>query len=127
MRERLTGTPGTISHGTLRDEDLIKAFGEELKRLDPERFNEIEEENSPDLRAYLDGKTPLRELSPETMEEISDYIHYGLMDSLNDCAPAGHYFGTHEGDGSDFGFWPARTTPPPTLFGCWWDFGNPKK
>jgi hypothetical protein len=29
-----------------------------------------------------------------------------MMDALNDLAPAGYYFGAHEGDGSDFGFWP---------------------
>tara|TARA_Y100000310_G_scaffold275814_1_gene292541 strand:+ start:92 stop:355 length:264 start_codon:yes stop_codon:yes gene_type:complete len=29
-----------------------------------------------------------------------------LCDVLNDLAPGDHYFGAHEGDGSDFGFWP---------------------
>ena len=29
-----------------------------------------------------------------------------LADALNECCPAYVHFGTNEGDGADFGFWP---------------------
>ena len=28
-----------------------------------------------------------------------------LFDCLNDYAPDGYYFGSHEGNGSEFGYW----------------------
>ena len=31
-----------------------------------------------------------------------------LYQALNDEAPDGHYFGAHEGDGAEFGFWPTE-------------------
>lgn len=41
----------------------------------------------------------------DTMEAI-DFLNE-LYDLLNEHAPDGCYFGAHEGDGSDFGFWEA--------------------
>ncbi|HYW24877.1 MAG TPA: hypothetical protein VE953_11985 [Terriglobales bacterium] len=38
--------------------------------------------------------------------EAKDWLLEDLYDALNDLAPEGCYFGAHEGDGSDFGFWP---------------------
>jgi hypothetical protein len=91
-----TAEIGTIIQGTLLVGDLIEAFTDELKRLDYD--NEHEElireceafENLHDSDADLDKADDL----------IAD-----LTDALQDAAPDFCYFGAHEGDGSDFGFW----------------------
>ena len=68
---------GSISHGTLRPEDLCAVFFDTLCGLNEEEYNKI-----------LINTTE------------------ALMDALNAAAPAYCYFGTHEDAGSDFGFWP---------------------
>jgi hypothetical protein len=37
-------------------------------------------------------------------EDAQELLH-DLTDDLNHHAPVNFYFGTHPGDGSDFGFW----------------------
>lgn len=74
---------GTVSHGTLRPEDLIPKFGEALRDLSPRHW-----------RLFV------RDQSDDMQENVVQ-----LMDLLDLAAPEGYHFGTHEGDGSDFGFW----------------------
>ena len=85
---------GSISHGTLRNEDLLEAFAYELACLadiDDKQAAELVR----DARAVTDFDS----------EQASELVE-ALLDALNELAPAFCYFGTHEGDGSDFGFWP---------------------
>jgi hypothetical protein len=87
---------GTISHGTLRTEDLIKAFVAELE-------SHTIYTDAPllkDAAAYLERLNACGE-----SEEIGCEILDALFDALNDIAPEGMHFGALEGDGSDFGFW----------------------
>lgn len=83
---------GTISHGTLRTEDLLSAF---LPYLD---------ESSIVYGEALDMLQTLQSGADET-EESSEVLQ-SVMDAMESLAPAGMYFGNTEGDGSDFGFWP---------------------
>lgn len=77
----------TISHGTMRPEDLIPKFLEVLEELNPKvsesakRWNEL----------------AIQEAQSEFLSE--------LFDLLDQEAPEGFYFGSHPGDGSDYGFW----------------------
>ena len=71
---------GTVIHATLRPADLIPAFRDELKK------------HTDDIPKFEHG------------DDVMDYI-IELTDALNDYSPSYCYFGTHEGDGSDFGFW----------------------
>ena len=77
----------TISHGTMRPEDLIPEFLEVLEELNPKvsesakRWNEL------------------------AIQEVQSQFLSELFDLLNEEAPEGFYFGSHPGDGSDYGFW----------------------
>jgi len=89
---------GTLIHGTMRLGDLIPAFLDELKRLDPTSwiFGQWEHE--------------IRDIENEWIErdpENAEYLLEALFDALNEHAPPYCYFGAHEGDGSDYGFWPS--------------------
>lgn len=89
---------GTISHGTMREEDLIPCFADVLRKLAakanrPEDFAALLQEAG----AYAEG------VKDETIDPLD--ILVDLFDALNEFAPEGCYFGAHEGDGSDYGFW----------------------
>jgi len=86
---------GTVSEGTLKEEDLIPKFYSALKAIS-------------------------RKLSDKALQEIGDYVLDNLEESpeqrlsqvcdilreaLEETAPEGYYFGTLEGDGACFGFW----------------------
>jgi hypothetical protein len=89
-------TIGSISTGTLLDEDLIEAFSGELALLcGAQRYH----------RKLVDeADRMLDNATPDDRETASELVN-GLQDALNEYAPAYGYFGTHEGDGADFGFW----------------------
>jgi hypothetical protein len=79
----------SVSHGTLRDLDLIPKFEDVLKAIDPVTFGALNSRWSQ---------------QPGDSEDNAEYV-VDLIDALNEAAPEGYYFGTIEGDGSDFGFW----------------------
>lgn len=93
--EAKTAQPGSVSHGTLRTEDLIPRFLDVLKELDPDRH---------EAESYAYGHDVACGLA--SVEENDANMLESLFDVLNEYAPVGHYFGAHPGDGSDFGFWP---------------------
>lgn len=88
----MLGEIGSISWGTLRAEDLIPAFADELERLDEEG-------------KYSDLIKEANEITDFDSEESSYILNEELFNALNDFAPDGCYFGASEGDGTDFGFW----------------------
>ena len=90
---------GSISHGTMRTDDLLYAFVGELDgdyRLPRAIRNLVREAN-----AWLRRDDDKRD------DEAGSELVNDLQDALNELAPPYVYFGTIEGDGSDFGFWPA--------------------
>ena len=91
--------PGTLIHGTLRNEDLLPAFADELERITFRGVGEVE------IRIAEARELVPNGLLVEGNEEVETEVIFALMDLLNDYAPDGLYFGAHEGDGSDFGFW----------------------
>lgn len=85
----------SISHGTLRDVDLIPVF-EEILESAGAGF---------DRPASVDRLLAGEELTESDWDEVSWYLNEDLFDLLNEIAPDGTYFGAHPGDGADFGFW----------------------
>lgn len=100
---------GTVIHGTLLPYDLIEAFTTELEdrsvgENDPRIKSLIIEGNDScalgrDAVNYPDN--------PDHGERFSELIH-DLVDAIDGLAPEGVYFGAHEGDGADFGYWPVE-------------------
>jgi len=81
---------GVVSEGSLHPEDLIPKFTHVLGDIAPSALAKL-------------GPWPA---SPERQEYTVE-----LIDMLDDAAPQGYYFGTHEGDGACFGFWKADELP----------------
>jgi hypothetical protein len=90
-------TFGTISHGTLRNEDLLIAFANELERLSSNGA-------IPPIVAEARGIAE-QLVNGEDEEEAASEIVNDLCNYLDEYAPDYGYFGAHPGDGSDFGFW----------------------
>ena len=92
VRVSMKAEIGTVIHGTLRAEDLIPAFADELKFLDEKGYfaSLVKEANK-----FKDW---------EDCEEC-EWLLERLEDALNEFAPEDCYFGSNDGDGTDFGFW----------------------
>lgn len=89
---------GSISHGTLCSEDLIAAFSAELNALAED--HELVAEANAVLLLHGLGYSVMSD-GDAASELVSE-----LQDALNEHAGPGLYFGAHEGDSSDFGYWP---------------------
>lgn len=86
------GSIGSVSHGTMRKEDLIPSFCSELRSLGHRSKELTRIEKKQDKKGYYES-------------EDSDYDLDSLFDMLNNHAMPYFYFGSHVGDGSDFGYW----------------------
>ncbi len=91
---------GTVSWGTMRPADLVPTFVETL-----EYFNKRKAKR-------LASEIPADAWDDDTHEYWSSedawWLLEELFDILDDYAPKRHYFGSHPGDGSDYGFWPCE-------------------
>ena len=94
---------GSISHGTLRTCDLIPAFLDAVEQFAPAHYEALMVQPFSFIPAYVQDEGEDSEWwnSDEAAEKLEQ-----LTTILDENAPEGTYFGAHEGDGSDFGFWP---------------------
>lgn len=100
---------GSISHGTLRTEDLLSAFADALE--DCVQHNAemwCSDEGRATRDEMLTAVAEARELDPESKEAGEMLADLEVL--LDQFAPPYTYFGVHEYDGADFGFWPTRSS-----------------
>jgi len=90
---------GSISTGTLSDLDLLDSFADELERLD-DQSTLVKQ-----ARALMYEFSQASAHSPQLETEATELVNE-FMDAFSEHAPPHVYFGTLEGDGADFGFWP---------------------
>ena len=105
--KRFTAEHGTVSHGTLNPEHLIRRFMDTLDELkESESLSKY-----PNVARYarIDARLANMErrmAKPDYYEsEEADWDLEELFELLSEYAPDGCYFGAHVGDGADFGFW----------------------
>lgn len=98
----MEATIGSISHGTLRTEDIISAFIDELRvRLQHEKLLDGDNEHT---KLLAEAEKCLED--EETEHDYVGDLLGELEDALTEYAPPYCYFGASMGDGSDFGYWP---------------------
>lgn len=92
---------GSLSHGTLKTDDLLSTFADALADLDTDkRYSDLIAE----CRFYSEALAEDR-LNDVGIEHADYLLNEDLFEALNDFAPPYFYFGAHPGDGADFGFW----------------------
>jgi len=88
----MIATLGSISHATMRTEDLIPIFTNTLEQLDTDK-------------TYTDLINDARAITDFNGEDAYYILNERLFNALNTFSPPYCYFGGHPGDGSDYGFW----------------------
>jgi len=95
-----TFTNYSVSHGTLREDDLIAAFGKFIIEA---------------AGAGLIGNEYVLRITGDLIniitepEEKIEILNNNIFDLMDEISPDGCYFGAHPGDGSDFGWWDIKS------------------
>lgn len=107
---------GTVIHGTMRAQDLVPAFMdfycEHVSRTAAEHIRrDWHEVKKLWWKDHPEHDVTLSCVADEDNEAfwssgtVQAFLNEDLMDLLQDACPPYTYFGTTEGDGSDYGVW----------------------
>ena len=125
-RSNIRQNMGSVSHGTMRAEDLIPCFLSELEGQRPLRRAHVK--LAREIRERMESFTPhvhdadCRQTGLDGAEsswscglnqdaesyfgtDDADYDLEALFDALNEYCLPYFSFGAHPGDGSDYGYW----------------------
>ena len=102
---RETIEPGSISSGTMRAEDLIPRFMSKLFKEKPELARSLWQKYPRLGEALCDKNAGIHSDWWES-DEAQEILNNDIFDAMDNMSPEGHYFGSHPGDGSDYGYWP---------------------
>jgi hypothetical protein len=92
----------SISSGTMRPQNLIPAFLDAVEAYAPDHYTAIMVQPFGFIPSYVQDEGDDSDWwdSEEASWKLDE-----LFDILNEAAPEGCFFGSHPGDGSDYGFW----------------------
>lgn len=85
----------SVSHGTMRPQDLIPRYMNAIR--DTPEYLQIM--HVVPTHAFEDDGAAWWD------SENAAFFLEDLTDTLENYAPKGYYFGSHPGDGSDYGYW----------------------
>jgi hypothetical protein len=107
-----TFNPGTISHGTLNPAHLLSAYIAALEGFtltNGDYFSQHHDERDTIANAIGEAQDCFSEdgtdIDEAKDEEANWLVNEKLPDLFDKYAPNKHQFRSHEGDGSDIGFW----------------------
>lgn len=98
---------GTVSHGTMRAVDLLDVLPDVIATIDSSRRDALDEEYGDWFALHRLVTNGYAGATDKGNEQL-DALVRECFDVLDDLAPEGYRFGAHEGDGSDYGFWPTE-------------------
>lgn len=98
---------GSISHGTMRQQDLMPTFLEALEEVIEEEGDGVGLDRMKFDLSSIKTRVEKAEGDDDSYWESAEagYDLQFLFDKLDEYAPPYHYFGANEGDGSDYGWW----------------------
>jgi len=106
---------GSVSTGTLRTEDLLSEFMSTLESMiliNGDYFSIPENRDERDKLNNLVGEAQDcwnedgEGIDPDKEDDAEELVE-SITSALESFAPPYCYFGSHPGDGADFGFWPS--------------------
>jgi len=98
---------GTVSHATMRPEDLIFSFLPVLLKYAPSLHEESCFQLCQIKAEHVDMGGIAGDMQ-DWFDQINDYLNESLWEDMDRIAPPYTTFQASEGDGADFGYWPCH-------------------